>query len=98
MTTDEILDQILIPRPNGSEGLEQVATFIAETLRQNGAAVTLRAFTGEGFPRRLHSEHDSRDRLSVAAIDRGTDLLHALSVRADANPELVENLGQSKGP
>ena len=61
-------------------------------------AVTLRAFTGEGFPRRLHSEHDSRDRLSVAAIDRGTDLLHALAVRADANPELVENLGQSEGP
>ncbi len=51
MTTDEILDQILIPRPNGSEGLERVASFIASTLERNGAAVTFHAFdaTPHGF-------------------------------------------------
>jgi acetylornithine deacetylase/succinyl-diaminopimelate desuccinylase-like protein len=52
-------------------------------------AVTLRSFTGESFPRRLHSEHDSRDRLSVAAIERSTQLLLALVRRADAEPALV---------
>jgi Zn-dependent M28 family amino/carboxypeptidase len=47
-------------------------------------AVTLRAFTGDSFPRRLHSEHDSRDRLSIAAIERSALLLQALVERADA--------------
>ena len=61
-------------------------------------ALTLRAFTGESFPRRLHSEHDSRDRLSVAAIERSTDLLHALVVRVDENPELVGSPGGSERP
>ena len=60
-------------------------------------AVTLRAFTGDSFPRRLHSEHDSRDRLSVAAIDRSVELLRALVERADADPERVAQLGQSDG-
>ena len=59
--------------------------------------VTLRAFTGDGFPRRLHSEHDSRDRLSMDAIDGSTDLLHALVLRADANPALVRDLGRNDG-
>ncbi|MFQ5418654.1 MAG: M20/M25/M40 family metallo-hydrolase [Myxococcota bacterium] len=58
--------------------------------------VTLRAFTGDSFPRRLHSEHDSRDRLSVRAIDRSADLLHALVARADANPGWIENLGRGE--
>ena len=49
-------------------------------------AITLRAFTGDQFPRRLHSAHDSRDRLSVAAIERSTDLLYALVERADSDP------------
>jgi acetylornithine deacetylase/succinyl-diaminopimelate desuccinylase-like protein len=52
-------------------------------------AVTLRAFTGEGFPRRLHSEHDSRDRLSLPAIERCAELLEALVRRSDADPGLV---------
>jgi acetylornithine deacetylase/succinyl-diaminopimelate desuccinylase-like protein len=52
-------------------------------------AVTLRAFTGESFPRRLHSEHDSRDRLSLPAIERCAELLEALVRRSDADPELV---------
>ncbi len=45
MTTDAILDRILIPRPNGGEGLERVATFIASTLERSGATVTLHEFT-----------------------------------------------------
>lgn len=51
-------------------------------------AVTLRAFTAEGFPTRLHSEHDSRERLSVAAIERSVDLLRAIVARADADRTL----------
>jgi acetylornithine deacetylase/succinyl-diaminopimelate desuccinylase-like protein len=60
-------------------------------------ALTLRTFTGDSFPRRLHSEHDSRDRLSVPAIDRSTELFQALVSRADERPALVENLRASEG-
>ena len=51
MTPDEILDPILIPRPNGSEGLERVAAFIAATLQRAGAEVSLEPFsaTPHGF-------------------------------------------------
>jgi Zn-dependent M28 family amino/carboxypeptidase len=52
-------------------------------------ALTLRAFTGESFPRRLHSEHDSRDRLSLPAIERCAELLLALVRRSDADPGRV---------
>ena len=53
----------------------------------------MRAFTPEGFPRRLHSEHDSRERLSVAAIERGVELLRAIVARADADHLLGGKLG-----
>ena len=55
-------------------------------------AVTLRSFTGDAFPRRLHSTHDSRDRLSVPALERSTELLQALVERVDADPSLVSKL------
>jgi acetylornithine deacetylase/succinyl-diaminopimelate desuccinylase-like protein len=65
-------------------------------------ALTLRAFTGDEFPRRLHSAHDSRDRLSTAAIERGADLLYALVEAADADPSRIGRLrrqtaGSSRG-
>lgn len=49
-------------------------------------AVTIRAFTGESFPRRLHSAYDSRDRLSPEAIERAGDLLVAIVERLDRDP------------
>lgn len=49
-------------------------------------AVTLRALDDGGFPRRLHSARDSRDRLSEAGIENAVDLLEALVRRADADP------------
>ena len=45
MTIDAILDRILIPRPNGSEGLERVAAFIADELARSGAMVSLHELT-----------------------------------------------------
>jgi acetylornithine deacetylase/succinyl-diaminopimelate desuccinylase-like protein len=53
-------------------------------------AVTLRAFTGNDFPRKLHSAHDSRDRLSVAAIERSVELLRAIVERVDSDPSRLE--------
>jgi len=41
-------------------------------------AITLRSFTGNAFPRRLHSKHDSRDRLMNRGIKEGTEFLWAL--------------------
>ena len=57
-------------------------------------AVTLRAFTDEGFPRRLHSANDARERLRLPAIERSVDLLERLVERADASPERVAELGR----
>ncbi len=41
---DALLDQIVIPRPNGSANLDAVAAFIAATLREHSAQVTLQPF------------------------------------------------------
>ena len=41
-------------------------------------ALTLRATEDGSFPTRLHSEHDSRDRLSVESIEKTVDLLEAI--------------------
>jgi acetylornithine deacetylase/succinyl-diaminopimelate desuccinylase-like protein len=54
-------------------------------------ALTLRAFTEGRFPRKLHSAHDNRDRLSIPAIERGTRLLRALVAHADAAPLRLGN-------
>ena len=54
-------------------------------------ALTLRAFTEDPFPRKLHSAHDNRDRLSIAALERGTRLLRALVAHADAAPSRLED-------
>jgi Peptidase family M28 len=45
MTTEEILDTILIPRPNGSENLDTVASSLAESLANAGALVSEQYFT-----------------------------------------------------
>lgn len=51
MSTEDLLDRLLIPRPNGSEGLEEVAGFIQETLRAFTPEVALAPFaaTPHGF-------------------------------------------------
>jgi Zn-dependent M28 family amino/carboxypeptidase len=90
---EQLRGEELPPRELPAGTLTDGRSFLARAI----PAVTLRAFTGDSFPRRLHSEHDSRDRLSVTAIDRATQLLHALVERADANPELVENFGRGNG-
>jgi hypothetical protein len=52
-------------------------------------AVTLRGLSEGAFPRGLHSARDSRDRLSIAGIERAANLLHALVVRADRSPDAL---------
>ena len=51
MSTDEILDAILVPRPNGSAALSQVADFLEGALRAEGAEVSRHLFeaTPHGF-------------------------------------------------
>lgn len=46
MTLEETLDRILVPRPNGSSGLEEVGTFIAERLQSLGLEVDVVPFSG----------------------------------------------------
>jgi hypothetical protein len=51
MTTDAVLDHVLVPRPGGSQGLADVASFLAAQLRASGAEVVLQGFraTPHGF-------------------------------------------------
>jgi len=61
-------------------------------------AVTLLGTSEGGLPHRLHSVHDSRDRLSVAALERSVELLAAVVARADRDPEFSKrDLGRSNG-
>jgi Zn-dependent M28 family amino/carboxypeptidase len=53
-------------------------------LAQGLPALTLRASEDGAFPTRLHSKYDSRDRLSVDAIDETVDLLAAIVALDDA--------------
>ena len=49
MTIDELLDQLVFPRPNGSEGLARAGSFIEQTLRQYTSEVTLQPFEGTPY-------------------------------------------------
>lgn len=69
-----------LPLPMGT--LTDGRSYLAEGL----PALTLRATEDGAFPTRLHSAHDSRERLSVQAIERTTELLRALVERVDRTP------------
>lgn len=77
-----------------AETLTDGRSFLARGM----AAVTLRAFTGDSFPMRHHSERDSRERLSTSAIARSVELLAALVARADLNSALLMDLATAEGP
>jgi len=49
VTIDALLDHILIPRPNGSAGLTEVAEFISETLDLAGASVSTHEFVATPY-------------------------------------------------
>jgi acetylornithine deacetylase/succinyl-diaminopimelate desuccinylase-like protein len=53
VTLDRLLDEVVVPRPNGSPALARVAGFIAETLRGHGAVVSLESFPATPFGFRL---------------------------------------------
>jgi len=92
-TAQELWGAALVPRELPPRTLTDGRSFLALGM----PAITLRAFTGEGFPRKLHSINDSRDRLSVPAIDRSTELFRALVARSDADPTLIEELPGATG-
>ena len=51
MTTDEVLQRVVVPRPNDSDAMEQVASFLGASLQGQGAQVSREAFvaTPHGF-------------------------------------------------
>lgn len=73
------------PNPLPAGVLTDARSFLANDI----AAVTLLDASPEGFPRRLHSAHDGRDRLSAAAIEHTAALLDAIVRRVDADPSLI---------
>jgi acetylornithine deacetylase/succinyl-diaminopimelate desuccinylase-like protein len=52
-------------------------------------SITIRGATEEGFPRRLHSWRDSRERLSLASIEETAVFLDALVRHVDARPNAL---------
>ncbi len=80
-TSEELWGEPLRPRELPFGTLTDGRSFLAHGM----PAITLRAFTGDGFPGRLHSAQDSRERLSRAAIERSVDLLSALVEASDRN-------------
>jgi hypothetical protein len=81
-TAEELWDRPLPARELPFGTLTDGRSFLARGI----PALTLGAFAGDEFPHGLHSARDSRDRLSVSAIERSTDLLYALVERVDADP------------
>ena len=54
-------------------------------------AITLRSLESDQFPHGLHSEYDSRDRLSINGIERSVLLLKALIDQADNSVGQISN-------
>ena len=81
-TAEELWDRPLPARELPFGTLTDGRSFLARGI----PALTLGSFTGEEFPRGLHSAHDSRDRLRASAIERSADFLYALVERVDADP------------
>lgn len=78
-----------LPLPMGT--LTDGRSYLAEGL----PALTLRATEDGGFPTRLHSVYDARERLSVESIERTAELLAALVRRVDHTP--LEPVERSAG-
>jgi hypothetical protein len=72
----------LAPSPLPVGTLTDARSYLAQDI----AAVTLRPSFGGAFPTDLHSEHDTAERLSTAAIENAVDLLDTLVRRADSDP------------
>lgn len=76
----------LVPATFPVGSITDARTFIARDI----PAVAILSASSGGWPRRLHSYHDSRDRLSLAALDRTVDLLAALVAAVEAKPGMIE--------
>lgn len=49
MSTDALLDELLVPRPSGSDGLEQAGRFIETTLQEYTPLVSLDPFAATPY-------------------------------------------------
>jgi Zn-dependent M28 family amino/carboxypeptidase len=58
-------------------------------IRHGVPAITLMSAMSGGWPRRLHSLHDHRDRLSLPALQHTVELLVEVLSAVDAQPEIL---------
>jgi hypothetical protein len=84
-TAKELWGSALRPQELPAGVLTDGRSFLAHGI----PALTLRAFIGDAFPRNLHSENDSRDRLVFAGIEKTTELMLGLIHAVDRNPSLL---------
>jgi len=77
-TSGHALVPVAVPRA----AVTDARSFLARGI----PAVTLIGPSGGALPRQLHSEHDSRDRLSLPALARAVDMLEAVVARVDRDP------------
>ncbi len=80
--------EVVTPTPVPRVLVTDARSFLARGI----PAVTLLGTSEGGLPHSLHSVHDSRDRLSVAALDRSVELLAAVVARVDRDPEILSRL------
>lgn len=77
-----------VPAPLPPGTLTDCRSFLARGI----PGITIRGATDGGFPRRLHSWRDSRERLSLAAIEGTVAFLDALVQHIDTNPSVLADL------
>lgn len=86
-TVRELWSEPLLAKSIPPFAITDARSFLAHGI----PAVTLMAASEGGFPRRLHSAHDSRERLSVAALERSVALLTAVVARVDRDPDVLSS-------
>lgn len=81
----ERLGEDVVPNPLPAGVITDARSFLANGI----PAVTLLGASPDGFPHRLHSAHDGRERLSLPALERAAALLEAIVTRVDRQPNLL---------
>ncbi|MEE8624887.1 MAG: M20/M25/M40 family metallo-hydrolase [Acidiferrobacterales bacterium] len=83
-TARELGDEPLLAMPYPMGTMTDARSFLAQGI----PSLTLGSTTDGRWPSHLHSAHDSRDRVSIPALEHSLELLKAVVARVDREPLL----------